>query len=203
MFFEIEPNMITHFISICSIGVDWHAVEVEWLNSIYLNRPVQLDWFFQLISQSVSYIAWGFPLVLLTIGLLQRNVVLKRKAIVVWASVILASLISLILKYVIDRQRPFDSYPFIEKLSSGGSPSFPSGHTTDAFAIAIALILAYPRWYFTLPALLWASAVGYSRMSLGVHYPSDVFFGIILGAVSAYICFKGKDYILWKKSNML
>ena len=96
------------------------------------------------------------------------------------------------MKYAINRPRPFESYPYeIEKLASAGSPSFPSGHTSEAFSTATSLSLAFPKWYVITPAFLWASAVGYSRMDLGVHYPSDVIMGAVVGSGSAFLT----DYI--------
>jgi len=105
-------------------------------------------------------------------------------------SVGVSAVVANILKYSIDLPRPFEVYPYIEKLSSGGSPSFPSGHTADAFAFAIAVSLAYPKWQILLPSLFWASLVGYSRMSLGVHFPSDVAAGALIGVICAWIAFK-------------
>ena len=165
-----------------------HNIEVEILRELNLNRITEIDGFFQFISNSVSFVAWGLPILLLVIGIVIKRAQIKNSAILLLSSVTISSLISLVLKYVIDRPRPFDSYDFIEKISSGGSPSFPSGHTTEAFAVAVALCIAYPRWYIITPALLWAIAVGYSRMSLGVHYPSDVLAGIIVGVLSVYLC---------------
>jgi membrane-associated phospholipid phosphatase len=76
-----------------------------------------------------------------------------------------------------------------------GSPSFPSGHTSDAFATATSLSIAFPKWYVIAPSFLWACSVGYSRMDLGVHYPSDVMAGAIIGAGSAYLCYKANRWI--------
>lgn len=165
-----------------------HNIEVEILRELNLNRLTQFDGFFQFISNSVSYVAWGLPILLLIIAFFSKNSAVLKKAVFVLSSVIVSSLISLILKYGINRPRPFDTYDFLDKLSSGGSPSFPSGHTTEAFAIAAALIFAFPKWYTILPSILWALAVGYSRMSLGVHYPSDVLGGIVVGILSVYLC---------------
>lgn len=175
-------------ISIPLNNVYLHNIEVEILRELNLNRLSQFDGFFQFISNSVSYVAWGLPLILLLIAFFSKNSQILKRAVFVLSSVVVSSLISLILKYGINRPRPFDTYDFLEKLSSGGSPSFPSGHTTEAFAIAAALIFAFPKWYTILPSVLWALAVGYSRMSLGVHYPSDVLGGIVVGILSVYLC---------------
>ena len=59
--------------------------------------------------------------------------------------------------------------------------SFPSGHTTHAFLMASLLIAFYPS--LMVPAFLWAVMVGLSRVFLGVHYPTDVLAGMVLGLV--------------------
>lgn len=71
-----------------------------------------------------------------------------------------------------------------------GGYSFPSGHTTDAFSLATSLTLNFKQWYVIVPAYLWAGSVGYSRLYLGAHYPSDVFGGAIVGSTSAFITYK-------------
>ena len=92
-----------------------------------------------------------------------------------------AALISFVMKNTIFRERPFKSYPDIEKLSEAGSSSFPSGHTLEAFAIATAFAFAFPKKKYVIPLFIWALLVAYSRMALGVHYPSDVLGGMIVG----------------------
>lgn len=64
--------------------------------------------------------------------------------------------------------------------------SFPSGHTTAAFALGVALAALRPRW--APLALSYAVLVGWSRLALGVHHPSDVIMGAVLGSVVALIC---------------
>jgi membrane-associated phospholipid phosphatase len=101
---------------------------------------------------------------------------------------LVSGFVTISMKYAIQRDRPFVTYPDIQKLTGAGSPSFPSGHTSEAFATATSLSLAFPKWYVIAPSFLWASAAGYSRMHLGVHYPSDVLVGALVGAGSAWLC---------------
>jgi membrane-associated phospholipid phosphatase len=91
------------------------------------------------------------------------------------------------LKNLINRPRPYQSNPEINTYSYSDGKSFPSGHTTLAFATATTLALEYKKWYITVPAFAWASAVGYSRMRLGRHYPTDVAAGAVVGIGSAYL----------------
>jgi membrane-associated phospholipid phosphatase len=87
------------------------------------------------------------------------------------------------LKISFERERPFTTYPNeITKHTGAGSFSFPSGHTSMAFATATSLSLICPKWYVIVPSYLWASGVAYSRMYLGVHYPSDVLAGALIGS---------------------
>lgn len=100
------------------------------------------------------------------------------------------------LKYAINRKRPFTQYPNdIIKRDDVGPYSFPSGHTTAAFATATALSLSYKKWYVALPAYTYAGFVGYSRMRLGVHYPTDVLGGIIVGI--------GAGFLTWQLDKVI
>jgi len=91
------------------------------------------------------------------------------------------------LKLSVNRTRPAIKHPdLVFQNSQANGQSFPSGHTSLAFNTAAELSIIYKKWYITVPAYAWATSVGYSRMYLGKHYPSDVLGGAILGVGSAY-----------------
>ncbi|MDO4438268.1 MAG: phosphatase PAP2 family protein [Eubacteriales bacterium] len=92
---------------------------------------------------------------------------------------------NLFLKNIVRRTRPYDAYSFIVPLIEHPSDfSFPSGHTCASFAAAFVLYRAFPKKYSWL-FLLLAVLIAFSRLYLGVHYPSDVLAGFVIGAFSA------------------
>lgn len=89
------------------------------------------------------------------------------------------------LKHVVRRPRPYEAWPEIaarRPVPRFDSYSFPSGHAAGAFALATSLSLSYPEWYVIAPAATWAASVALARSWLGVHYPSDVLAGALLGS---------------------
>jgi len=165
-------------------------LDINILKDINVNRNKSLDGTFRLFTNSAAPIAYGIPVILFGIGLIKKDSVTKQNALYIGTSVLSSAIVSEILKYSINRPRPFVTYPFIEKVASGGSASFPSGHTSDAFSFATSISIAYPKWYVIIPSYTWAGFVAYSRMDLGVHYPSDVLAGAIFGAGSAYLSYE-------------
>lgn len=107
----------------------------------------------------------------------------------------MASGISIVLKKIIDRPRPFVTYPNdIIKRTDAGPHSFPSGHTTATFATATALTLSTKKWEIAVPSFVYAGFVAYSRMRLGVHYPTDVLAGAAIGAGSGFLIWQADKW---------
>jgi membrane-associated phospholipid phosphatase len=182
----MKKTFVILFVSFPFILLAQNA-DIELLKHINLNRNKDFDGFFRALTHTAGPVAFSIPLLLLGFSFVKKLKSLKQKSFYLIFSVLTAVIITTVLKHTINRPRPFETYSFIEKVTSGGSPSFPSGHTTDAFVIASALSIAFPRWYVIVPSFLWATAIAYSRMGLGVHYPVDVLFGILIGSGSAIL----------------
>jgi membrane-associated phospholipid phosphatase len=163
--------------------------DIRILRSINSAESLPSDRFFRFVSNSNAYVVVAVPVSIGASGLIKEEKQIIRDACTVLASIAVNEVITVGLKYSIKRKRPFVTYPDITKKSGAGSPSFPSGHTSSAFATATSMSLLYKKWYVTVPAYTWAGTVGYSRMHLGVHYPSDVLAGAIIGSGCAWLTY--------------
>jgi membrane-associated phospholipid phosphatase len=162
-------------------------LDIDILRNINHNRNTALDLTFKTVTNSVFPMAIGVPAAITTLYLLNKDSANKQRAIIIGGTLIISSAITGLLKYSIQRERPFVTYPDIKHIKPEDSYSFPSGHTSTAFALATSVTIAYPKWYVAAPAYLWASSAAYSRMHLGVHYPSDVVLGAAFGVGGAFI----------------
>ena len=165
-------------------------LDIRILRSIHLNRSESMDPAFRFVSNSVLPLSIATPLSVIVAGKISGNRVMFRDGLTIGASMLLNETMTEVVKYSVNRKRPYEKYPDIKPQMSVRDPSFPSGHTSNAFCTATALSLACPKWYVVVPSYSWAALVGYSRLDLGMHYPSDVVAGAIIGAGSAFLCFK-------------
>lgn len=136
--------------------------------------------------QAISWIGGGTPRWVL-VGLIAAAVRFwggRRPALAIVAAVLFANIASSLLKAAFDRPRP----DLIAHLDHVSSASYPSGHATSAAALYLTLALLAPvqwrRATWTL-AVLMIGFTGLSRIMLGVHWPSDIVGGTLLGAAFA------------------
>ena len=163
---------------------------------LFIQEYIRQDWmtpFWKLIT-SLANDGW-FWILLSSILLIPRA---TRKAGV---AALLALLINLFftniaLKNLVGRTRPYDAVEgltvLIDKLKSF---SFPSGHTACSFAAAYAYYRCLQQKKWGIPALLLAGLIGFSRLYVGVHYPTDVIGGAIIGMFAAWIASKVVEFV--------
>ena len=115
----------------------------------------------------------------LALSLANSNAALTLFAVLAGAFAIERPLYTL-LKRGLKRNRPADALPGFESfIVPADKFSFPSGHTSGAFLVATATGWIFPA--LLVPLYLWAALVGTSRVFLGVHFPSDIAAGALMG----------------------
>ena len=111
---------------------------------------------------------------------------LRQAAFAAGIATILALLIVKIINELYDRTRPFVHHSHHLLIAHGKDASFPSDHTSGAFAIAFTLLL-FGRRSLGWAALIFGVLIGVARVMVGVHYPTDVLGGVLVGAIAALI----------------
>lgn len=167
------------------------SLDFSMLRAINKDEHPQWDKTMKITSNSVYPVLVVAPTSLLLTGYVQDDKIMMRNGVKTGVAIGLNVLLTTGLKYTINRKRPYEQYPNdIVKRTDSGPYSFPSGHTSSAFAAATAVTLSTKKWYVAVPSYAYACAVGYSRMRLGVHFPSDVLGGMIIGIGSSLLVFQ-------------
>jgi undecaprenyl-diphosphatase len=156
-----------------------------------LANPVG-DFLWPLITDYDRFLPVRILLLLLWVWLLVRGGVRGRTAALLIIPLLFASdkLSSAVIKELVARPRPchqIGGVPVIPGIhllvDCGGGKSFPSSHAVNNFGVATLLTFYFRRWWWGF--YLWATLVAVSRVSVGVHYPSDILAGAAIGSTVA------------------
>ncbi len=156
--------------------MDWELNFMRWADG-WWSSPVLdhvLPWF--------TYLGSHFAVILfiLVSWILTRKRKVLRHLILLYA---IQLAVTYSLKFLVQRQRPFLFLEMASKLSKGPGeifdPSFPSAHSAFSFMMATLLALWFPRYWIIF--FIIAGFIGWTRIYLGVHYPTDVIAGSLLG----------------------
>jgi membrane-associated phospholipid phosphatase len=155
------------------------------LIDLALQRKPEETKFLRAVSNSYLYGNIGVPATLMVGGIIANDKGMRQNALYVGSSTLITTALTVLIKSIVKRPRPYVHNVKIIAVYQAGYYSFPSGHTSSTFSTATALSMAYPKWYVIAPSFLWAGSVAYSRMYLGVHYPTDVTAGAVLATGTA------------------
>ena len=165
--------------------MNWEIRFLYWLQS---HRTPRRDRFWY----AVTWLGYGAGLPLLTSVLLLISPSYKMTGFASLTAIgVMELLFNHFLKAIIGRDRPFAAHPELVAVGrEPGDKSFPSGHTSSAFACALIFCAALPVWAGVI-ALTVASMIAFSRVYLAVHYPTDVLGGIFAAILvdSVVLCF--------------
>ena len=166
--------------------------------------------FFDELMWGISSPYFGIPFYLLFAYGFYRSFGLKEAVVICGLIALTVGISDLTAKYcfkdVFERYRPTHHLILMEQLHlvndyKGGTFGFISSHASNMFSIGIWVILLLRKkikWLVWL-VLLWALLIGYSRVYLGVHYPSDVLVGSLVGSLIAGILYYLSKQFNWIK----
>jgi undecaprenyl-diphosphatase len=112
----------------------------------------------------------------------------RKVGILMAASTILNFLVNNVcLKNLVARTRPYEVIPGLQRIIEAQSDfSFPSGHSGASFAVAVVMLMMFPK-KVGIPAMALAVLIALSRLYVGVHNPTDVLAGALVGTLAAVI----------------
>lgn len=195
VFVSLQNNMKRFFLLTLCISVlsmvpreaAAQGVDYSILCSLQQQRTPAMDKAMVWTSNSLVLVP-AVPVAIMTAGWAADNDALLHMGGSAGLSVLIAGGLTEGLKFSVRRPRPYLGYPDdLVPVKTTLGYSFPSGHTSLSFSLATSLSLSCPKWYVVAPSLLWAAGVGFSRLYLGVHYPSDVLTGALVGVGSAFL----------------
>lgn len=169
--------------------------EYDWLRSLAENRTRSGNNFHKNLSKINGTVCLAVPAGLYITGLIEKDKTLKENALFITESIIISSVTTWSLKRIVGRERPAVHDPTFIAVLDLHNHSFPSGHTSEAFSMATSLSMKYPKWYVIVPAFTYAGFSGFSRLYLGVHYPTDVLAGALVGSGSAWATWKLNQWL--------
>jgi undecaprenyl-diphosphatase len=123
--------------------------------------------------------------VLLPLWLSSEGSVLRAAAGRAAVALIVSHLLIHLVKRSVSRPRPSHRTSCTALVTEPTCKSFPSGHATSSMTVALAYALSFPA--LAAPLLLFATAIGCSRVRLGVHYPGDVVAGQVIGIATGIV----------------
>lgn len=148
-------------------------------------RPGPIRVIAMLLAHSGDSWFWGIGLAALAIF---GQPFWRTRALVMLAAIGVGAVLVLLIKFSVRRQRPAGEWGQVYRATD--PHSFPSGHATRAVMLAVLAVAMGPLWFAAF-MLLWAPLVALARVSMGVHYLSDVLagavFGLMLGLVASWV----------------
>ncbi|WP_251319652.1 phosphatase PAP2 family protein [Flintibacter muris] len=158
-------------------------------------QGLHMSWLDPIVSLYTKLGDAGIFWIVLSLAMLVYKPTRKAGALALCAMVLGLLVTNLTIKPLVERARPWLDWPIVPLVTEKDPNSFPSGHTCAAFAAGMIWMRTLPWRWGRVAAVVLAALMGLSRLYVGVHYPTDVLVGAIIGALCALVIWKA--YLLY------
>ena len=153
-------------------------------------QGLHMAWLDPIVSIYTKLGDAGILWIALSLLMLASKRTRKAGALALCAMILGLLVTNVTIKPLVERARPWLDWPIVPLVTEGDPNSFPSGHTCAAFAAGLSWARALPWRWGRAAAVIAAVCMGLSRLYVGVHYPTDVLVGAVIGALCAWVVWK-------------
>ena len=157
-------------------------------------QDLRLDWLDPVVAFYTQLGNAGLLWIVLSLSVLCWRPTRRAGALALTAMVLGLLVTNVTIKPLVERTRPWLDLPILPLVVENDPHSFPSGHTCAAFAAGVAWAKTLPWRWGRIGAVLLAVLMGLSRLYVGVHYPTDVLAGALIGTLCAWAALKLDGY---------
>lgn len=192
----ISTNRYFFVLLTCWILIGGFSLAIWGSSALFLKLHTNLGTAADSVFRFVTELGSATFSVIVAVFLIYLN---RRTGLIASLGMILATVITHLIKFWINAPRPSvffaDSNPIksIDGVQLLTEHSFPSGHTTAAFALATVLTFITPDKRWSVFYFLMAVMVGYSRIYLGQHFPADVFAGSLIAVAACTLLWNATE----------
>ena|SRR3989344_2713226 len=174
-------------------------IQLFYLLNGVAGQSVTLDGVIVFVASYLPYLTVAVFIILVVLSQYSRQEKWELFLVAGAASIIARLGVTELIRFFYHHPRPFVALPDVHQLLTDSAWSFPSGHATFFFAMATAIYLYNKQWGtgFLLAAVL----ITVGRVIAGVHYPSDILGGAIIGGIIAFLTVSGARTLLAEKTH--
>lgn len=165
-------------------------------------QGLHMSWLDPIVSFYTKLGDAGLLWIALSLVMLLWKPTRKAGALALCAMILGLVVTNITIKPLLSRPRPWLDWPIVPLVTEKDPNSFPSGHTCAAFAAGMVWVRTLPWRWGRIAAVAAAVVMGLSRLYVGVHYPTDVLAGAIIGSLCAWAAWKAYNLYSDRKNRV-